>query len=648
MKKLLFLSALLIFSNGNSQTIQRLDKIYKSYSILNEDFLKPLLLEHKEKYKKDQLVVNDSLKRVALERALNDCEECFIHNPYYANSQKANAKNNPFKINFLDFISHNNFYLESNQMFTSLVNGNVINFKEFRKLYKDNLKSKGIKKKSNQMIVYNKLLEKISNLSLELLKFYHNYDYQMIFWTNWNKQYPDLLLYHKQTKSTDSHKKLIRDKISPNFNPIDAVLVNPDLISSTKNFNSRKKAMELFKKRRWVIMKDKDSFKYPSIIYDSLSKRSKQLAKYFNYTAPSFTEIKTKIIKLWYDDFNSKFSLQCLLDYEPDIISKEDFLFTKNSSLENTVGGLRSKLIHIYGTNYIKLFPYKNIMQNVIYNYYGITNEDISEARSAEALRIEAELNLKGGMLRDKSFYKITPKGELYYLVFYGGFGFEFDRFRSSGYSRKTSSRYYSFPESIEYNGNYIKTSNNVYTLSNIYNTHQETYNPENIKVKLSSDGKKLYYGNEKAPYISFEDLQFEIPTPIPEVLKNKAKTGSMDYDFSNLIEGAWWSLDGKESFCNDCEFNYSGNAKWRSVDFWTGGGDLLTEVDILKIDKNNFIFYRRFEDYDFANTSDIKLHKKWTTNHMEVIKIRLSDDYKTIYFSYKDGRKKKMLFIAE
>jgi len=86
----------------------------------------------------------------------------------------------------------------------------------------------------------------------------------------------------------------------------------------------------------------------------------------------------------------------------------------------------------------------------------------------------------------------------------------------------------------------------------------------------------------------------------------------------------------------------------WRSVDFWTSGVDLLTEVDILKIDKNNFIFYRRFEDYDFANTSDIKLHKKWTTNHMEVIKIRLSDDYKTIYFSYKDGRKKKMTFIAE
>ena len=117
MKKLLLLSALLIFSNGNSQTIQRLDKIYESYSILNEDFLKPLLLEHKEKYKKGQLVVNDSLKRVALKRALNDCQECFIHNPNYAKNHPQN-KNNPFKINFVNFISHNNFYLKSNQMFT--------------------------------------------------------------------------------------------------------------------------------------------------------------------------------------------------------------------------------------------------------------------------------------------------------------------------------------------------------------------------------------------------------------------------------------------------------------------------------------------------------------------------------------------------
>ncbi|MGB2128153.1 MAG: hypothetical protein ACPHXR_01620 [Flavicella sp.] len=592
-----FLVVMISFFNfcGTSQTIKQIsyDPITKEY------FLRPLLLKHKEQnpYKEPQ--ITQELQRKALERALGDCSRCFEYSSYLtAASQKSAAENNKFGIDFKQYITENGYTHTSKDLLESYANGATIEFKDFRKNHKEALKNSGFKKKSDQLVVYTKLLEKANDVSTKVLEYYSKMDHVVNFWETWKKKYVVLHRYKTNYSGiTEDHKELIKEKLSSNFNPVDKVLVHPDLLKTTLNNESIEASKKSLIDRGWVEIKekkiDKGTLIYPYIVDDSVRARLKILNKYFNYDNYPYmwySATKERIVKMWYGHFENEFSLNSFDSYIGGLVSKEEFLaekkYEKNIDTKiNTFINDINKATGFYMSynRELKIDPKKMLIKNIKDNFYKISEDEIATARKNEKEKIEVELNKKGGILRDTYYYKITPQGKFDYFYFSDKLWFERDINGSV-----TS-------------GKYLKKNNASYTLKDLVDNKTGIKLPD-AASKLSADGKNFYYGSDKVPYVKMPGQVFDIC-----LLNHKHNEGS----------GKWVSTDGKESFGTD--------GVWRSS--ITGG--ISAWGDVLQIKKNKYAFL-------VSNTS-------WGGSlDNNFVLITVSDDCNTIYYG---KSQKKMIF---
>ncbi|NQV96136.1 MAG: hypothetical protein HQ482_13575 [Sphingomonadales bacterium] len=552
MKKILFISVICFFIIGAGNLFsQTLRDIVKN-PITKEYFLEPLREEVNKEFHYTEPEFTEKNIQETLRRAYEDCNQCFNVKTggYYSaiaiEKQKSLAANNSFNIDFKEFISVNDF--RPNEYARNFIGTfrnppRIEDFKTFKFYYSSILKETGVKKKEDKENLYNKLLKKREELGKKLVQFYSNYDYKMQLLKAFSEKYPEL--YKTSKYPSDAMKTLVVEKISPNFNLIDNILMYPEFTSkkNTEVENKELKKMLLDKGFVKITEWGKESSNYvftylSPIINDNLKKRADTLNRYFNLRETrkaewSYTNLR--LLELWYENLGNAFTLENFLTAcGSNIPSKEDFVID-DKPLKDIITIYCQEVGFRLGKNFER---YDDILfDNIMNNHYGIQNDEFEKIKSENEVRKEKELNEKGGILRGRTYFKINNQGkpdELY-------FSRSFNLVRTINQS--------------EYEGSFEKKSENIF---NLVLTDKKTgiKFPE-FEARISNDGKKLYLGEDKVPY------KYEDP-----------KEANCLYD----KQGFWRSIDGKESF--------HGN-EWKSS--ITGG--IYVRGSSYKVSANKYAF---------------------------------------------------------
>lgn len=566
MNKLFFFTTILIFQTSVLNAQYGKNWIEKGIEdpFTNEYFLKPLFEEVKKEnpYTKPQIIkeINEILSNKNL-------ANIFYNNQYYKKNQ-----DNYFKVG-------NYTYYPDNSITSDLKNGIFKDFKSFKKSEKYKLKKNGIKKNSEQEKVYMTIKKNLINLANQtnilLSENAYNSDVLDKFIRKYEAYYNKDQSYG--AKISEELEKLLIEKISPNLNAIDNILIHPKYKAKNNTSDENEALKKLLLDKGLVELNTlfrtySDGYKQFVPKLDSkLEKRARDLRYYFDYEEDRETSYRSRIIKLWYGNLDNEFALENFLkvcgDNVPD---KEAYL-----SEEDTEDELKKVI-----DTYIAITPTskkdKNLLfNNIIVNHYGIKIEDLNNIRSELRTKKEKEEIEKGGFLRDKIFYKINSQGKFDYIHFMSYLGIN----RTLNQS--------------QYWGDYEKKSGNIYKVT--FKDGKTGIKLPEFEARLSSDKTKLYIGNDKVPYI----------------LRDSKGINCLEKKSSK-----WYSADGNESFST-----ISG-AKWESK--ITGGISASGWLYKISSTKYAFVIY---------NTS-------WggkIDNNLVII--RTDNNCNTIY--YGSGRKK-------
>lgn len=523
--------------------------------ITQEYFLKPLLEEHKKEYPFTKKEITKEIIQNALEIAYRYCPTCFggyaLVDPGDEDRYPLIFKEKNFNINFKDYISVGGFIP---QYYSLFISKEYDDFKKFRKTESSRLKYSGIKKKADQENVHNKLIELSDSLGKKLAQFYMERNYKNEFYKKFGKKYAELNMSGSGKNDKLKKHKLLKEKISPHFNSLDNIIINP---KNTSKVNSEEENVELKKMlldkglvkiEEWNEPDDGYTFIFPKIS-DELEERLGTLNYYFQLDE-DWSEAKSRILKLWYGNLSNEFALQNFLQVCGNHVpSKEDFLVDENK-LKNLIEGYVDKLIggwRVGGTfknmdKKLKMYPKQILFHNIVNNHYKIQSDDLKKIREQRLVVKEKEYSKKGGFLRDKTFYKINSRNQFDKLDF--GYALGVDR-------KINQSWYY---------GEYERKSGNIYKLTQLTDLKTGIQLPE-FEARLSSDKTKLYLGEDKIPYI----LNGSNGT---NCLKDKNTT--------------WYSSDNKESFSTSY-----GESKWKS----SISGGIQVNGFLYKISNNKYAF---------------------------------------------------------
>ncbi len=531
--------------------------------IANEYFMKPLIEEIKAESPYTKPEITDELIFKSLQRAASDCETCFkilrvgYHSELMVNRQKSKAENNPYKINFADYISVGDYSLKDyyiDRFIGEYGNDpNTHDFKSFKSYESTRLKEAGIKKKAEQEIVYTKLIEKRKQLGTLLAKFYPDYDYKVTIYNTLKKRYPEL---YKGTKydMVKEQKKLLKEKISPNFNSLDNILIPKKSIFVSENLTAKENTAEENEKLKEELIKkglveikewqkpnsDGFTFFFPKTS-EKLEERVEALKGYFPFlklyrqVAWSY---KDQILKFWYGDLSNEFGLENFLKVCGSKVPSKAELLQDQKKLQDLIEDYCSLLRNTIG---LRVASNRPLFNNIVNNHYGIKDEDLKAARKQQSALLEKEQSKKGGLLRGNRYFKINEQGK--FDVYY---------FSSSLWLTREINQ-------SEYGGSFLKNSGNTYTIE--LKDKKTGIKLPAFKARLSSDGKKLYIGEDKIPY----------------KLDDPNKTICL-YDNESRF---WRSSDGTESFTT------RGRSEWKST--ITGG--IKAQGSLYKISSNKYAF---------------------------------------------------------
>ena len=583
MRNIILFTALILFSTTNL--------FAQESKITQEYFVKPLLREIIADFPYVEPEINEELINKSLVSAIREIDQYFFF--------KKTGTKNKYNINFKEYTSvgsysprnYTGMFIRSSSV--GEFGPGATDFKKFRGWSdeKSRLEEAGIKKKDEQEIVYNKLLEKRRELGILLAKYYHKYDYEL-------KIYETLTLRCNEIRK---QKKLILEKFSPYFNMIDNLLIYPKFStkknSAEENEILKKKLIEegLVEIKEWEAKSsDGYTFIFPKIS-NKLSNRHQTLNGYSYFRLTNTREARwsfaeQRILSLWYGHLDNEFTLENFLKVcGSNVPSKEDFM--KDEVAEDKLKGLIDEYIDVLngrvGGNFqydetLQKYPKSILYDNVVKNHYGIQDVNLAETRKKQSDLLEKEQIKKGGILRNKDYYKVTKRGESEYFDILS-FGFNLSMTRKINYSN--------------YFGSYEKKSNDTFKIV-LFDDKTRTKLPE-LEVRVSSDGKKVYFGEDKIPY---------------ELDNSKESNCLKDKD------GVWKSLDGKESFSTYYV------PRWKSS--ITGG--IETSGSLYKISSNKYA-------YVVYSTS----WRGELVNNLVII--TTADNCNTIYYG---KEKKKMVFV--
>ena len=545
MKNLILFIALSLFS-GASLFSQKSD-------ITREYFMKPLIEEIKAESPYTKPKITDELIFKSLVRAVNDCEDCFKILVRSINPQKSKSENNPYQINFADYISVDGYYPERyisnfirSRSYGDEFDPSIKDFKIFKKTESARLKEVGIKKKDAQEIVYNKLIDKRKQLGALLAKIYVKYDYKVNLSNSIKERYPELYK-GTQYNMTKEQAKLLEEKISPNFNSLDNMLIFQRYTTKVNSAEENEMVKEKIIKDSLVEIiehgqrSDGWTFIFPKLNEKHFKDRVETLKKYFpflkRFRKADWPFAKDRILKLWYGDLETAFALENFLEVcGTNVPSKEAFL-QDEKKLQILIEEYRNV---IYNTTGLFVSGFEPLFDNIVNNHYGIQKEKLKEIRKQQANLVKKELSEKGGLLRSKRYFKINKQGKFDVYYFSPSLSLTRDINQS------------------EYDGSYEKTSNNTYKI--VLQDKKTGIKLPEFEARVSSDGKKLYMGEDKIPY----------------KLRNLNEANCL-YD----KEGLWRSTDGKESFSG---------AIWKSS--ITGGISATGEVYEISANKYAFVIF--------------------------------------------------------
>ena len=571
-------------------------------NITAEYFMKPLIEEIKAEFPYKKPKITDGLISKSLVRAVNDCKNCFevldgtSVTEARVNSQKSKSKNNPYQINFADYISVDGYYQKSyiynfirSRSYGDEFDPSIKDFKSFKKYESSRLKEAGFKKKAAKEIIYNKLIEKRKQLGTLLAEFYAEYDYKVNLYNSIKKRYSEL---YKGTKynMVKEQSELLKEKISLNFNSLDNILIHPSLTSKVNTAEENEMLKEkLIKDGLVKIIKDgkqrSDGWTYifPKPNEKYFKDRVETLKKYFPVldrvkgSRGDWRFAKGRILELWYGNLETAFALENFLEVcGTNVPSKEEFL-QDEKKLKKLTEEYRNVLYNIAGMYKASFEP---LFDNIVSNHYGIQKDDLKDIRKQQSDLAKKELSEKGGLLKGKRYFKINKQGkfDVYYFT--------------------PSLSFYRDINQSEYSGSYEKTSNNIYKIA-MQDEKTGIQLPE-FEARLSSDRKKLYLGEDKIPY-KLENLD----EPNHLLAKEEIRL--------------WKASDGIESFSTE------DGGTWESS--ITGG--IQAYGSLYKISSNMYAYV----------IYDTSWGAKLNNN---LVIITTSDNWNSIY--YGKGRKKMIL----
>jgi len=551
MKKILFISSICFYIGAGNLFGQSVREIFEN-PITKEYFLEPLREEVKKESPYTEPEFTEENIQEALRRAYKDCNKCFDvkAGSYYSaidiEQQKSLAANNSFNIDFKEFISVGDFILYEYARDFIYNEPRIKDFKTFKYYHSSILKEAGFKKKADQEALYNKLLKNREELGKKLVQFYGNYDYIIQLLKAFGEKYPEL--YKKSDYPSDEMKTLVVEKISPNFNLIDNILMYPEFTSkkNTEAENEELKKMlldsGLVEITEWGKTSNGFTYLFPTI-NDNLEERAETLNRYFdlrNTRKAKWGHTNYRLLELWYENLGNAFTLENFLTVcGSNVPSKEDFMID-DKPLKDIITIYCEQLSFRSGANFDR---YDDILfDNIMNNHYGIQNDEFKKNKKEQKANKEKELDAKGGILRGRTYFKINNQGQFDKLYFWS----------TSLYIERTINQ-------SEYYGSFEKESGNIFKL--ILTDEKTGIKLPEFEARVSSDGKKLYLGEDKVPY------KFEDP------------------DESNCLyekdDGFWRSSDGNESFST------IGSATWSSS--ITGG--IKGAGSLYKVSANKYAF---------------------------------------------------------
>lgn len=561
--------------------------------ITQEYFFTPLKEEFKAKYPKEPKNSEPDLVK-AFKRTIDDCPNCF---PSSINSEckKCDSENNTYKIDFKYYATANNYFFDGYRdlIFDYIENGRW-DYEEFVSQYKYYLRKAGIKKKDDIRKTFDELVKKRDELGEKISDIYSNFEYKIRLWEAFGKEYE--LLYSSNYKAM---KDLVLNKISPNFNALDNILVYPKLVSKTNTPEENEALKKELLEKGWVKIEEqrKTSDGFTLIVPEvtkGLKSRARQINNYFGTRDFNHHwDQNARVYRLWYGSLETKFALENFLAVCGDNVpSKEAFLENEDKLKELIEGYTEDVLRDRVGKDIVYDFdeelkkrPKEILFDNIVNNHYGIGNADIKKIRKEQNDIKEAEESEKGGALRGNTYYKITSQGY-------------FERIQFT-YSLKVDRKV----NQSQYWGDYEKINGNTFKVR-LKDAKTGIELPE-FEAKLSSDGKKLYFGNDKIPYKLYDNNESNC---LKDIKDSEGDRG-----------GFWLSSDKQESFST-----ISSNT-WKSK--ITGG--IEANGSLYKISNNKYAFV---------------IHKNSWGGKIDnnLVIITTSDNCNTIY--YGKGKKKMNL----
>lgn len=555
----IFISGICFFILGAGNLFgQSLYEIIEN-PITKEYFLKSLGQEVKKEYPYTEPEFTEKNILEAFRRAYEECRTCFVikAGSYYSandiEQQKSLAANNSFNINFKEFITEGDFILREyvrdfGKEFRSK------DFKTFKYHHSSALKEAGFKKKADQEALYNKILKKRKELGKKLVQLYGKNDYQMQLLRAFGEKYPEL--YKRSDYPSDEMKTLVVEKISPNFNLIDNILMYPEF-TSKKNTEAENEELKKMLLDRGLVEitellepSDGYTFIFPRI-NDDLKKRADTLNRYFhlrNTSKAKWGHAHQRLLELWYGNLGNAFTLENFLTVcGSNVPSKEDFINNDFKPFKDVVYGYYEMLNGIVRGYFhydreIKKSHKDILFENVLNNHYGIENDNFKKIKKEQAANKEKELDAKGGILRGRRYFKVNNQGRFDKLYFWS----------TSLYLERTINQ-------SEYYGSFKKERGNLFKL--ILKDKKTGIELPEFEVRISSDGKKLYFGEDKVPY------KYDDPDEANCLYEKDA--------------GFWRSIDGKESFSTILE------PTWKSS--ITGG--IKGTGSLYKVSANKYAF---------------------------------------------------------
>ena len=544
MRNIILFTALSLFSSVN---------LFSQKSNLTQEyFLTPLKEEFKKQFPQKPKSSEPDLVKV-FKRAEDGCWKCF---PSSSNSecQKCDSENNPYNIDFKYYATANNYYFDDYRIrILDYIEKGSWDYGMFFSIYKSYLRKAGIKKKDDIRKTFDELVIKRDELGSKLSDFYNDFDYNNKRKIAFRKKYRLLYL-----GDYDRLKELVLSKISPNFNALDNILVYPKLTSKTNTPEENEALKKELLEKGWIKIEEqqKTSDGYTLIVPEmtkGVITRAREINKYFGIKNFNHDwEQKSRLFKLWYGNLGTKFALENFLAVcGNNVPSKEAYLEDEEKLkklIEDYIDFLRprvgSSITHGYDDE-LKKYPKELLFNNIVNNHYNIGNADIKKIRKERADFKEAEESKKGGALRGNTYYKVNSQGYFELIDFH--------------YSLKVIRTV----NQSDYLGNYEKTNGNSYKVS-LQDVKTDIELPE-FEAKLSSDGKKLYFGNDKIPYKLYD-----------------VNESNCLRDFADYEGGFWLSLDKQESFST------IGPSTWKSK--ITGG--IEAGGKLYKISNNKYAFF--------------------------------------------------------